>query len=43
MDQAARGRLEQQKLLNEKEAEKQRSALLELRAITAAVESTGQV
>ncbi|XP_061169196.1 major vault protein-like [Saccostrea echinata] len=41
-EQIARGELERQKLYNEKEAEKERTKLLELQAITAAVESTGQ-
>jgi hypothetical protein len=34
--------LERQKLLNKKEAEESRKTLAELKAITAAVESTGQ-
>ena len=42
MEQIARGDLERQKLNNERQAEEARAALLELRAITAAVESTGQ-
>lgn len=42
MEQAARGKLERQKLANEKEAEKARITLCELRAVTSAVESTGQ-
>ena len=42
IEQMARGQLERQKLKNEKEAEKERLVLNELRAITAAVESTGQ-
>ena len=41
--QAARGALDRQMLENEKEAEKQRTRLNELKAVTAAVESTGQV
>ncbi|XP_028390811.1 major vault protein-like [Dendronephthya gigantea] len=41
-EQIARGLLERQKLLNKKEAEESRKTLAELRAITAAVESTGQ-
>jgi major vault protein len=42
-EQVARGQLERQKLLNEMDAEKEKTKLLELQAITAAVESTGQV
>ena len=42
VEQAARGRLERQKLTNEKEAEKERVRLCELQAVTAAVESCGQ-
>lgn len=42
LEQKARGELERAKLLNEKEAEKERCKLLELRAVTAAVESAGQ-
>ncbi|XP_048766942.2 major vault protein-like [Ostrea edulis] len=41
-EQIARGELERQKLYNEKEAEKERTTLLELQAVAAAVESTGQ-
>lgn len=41
-EQKARGELERQKLQNEKEAEMARKTLLELQAVTAAVESTGQ-
>lgn len=41
-EQVARGQLERQRLLNEKEAEKERGRLLELRAEAAAVASTGQ-
>lgn len=41
-EQEARGLLERQKLMNQKEAEKARSILYELRAQTSAVESTGQ-
>ena len=41
-EQVARGQLERQKLLNEMDAEKEKTKLLELQAITAAVESTGQ-
>lgn len=41
-EQVARGQLERQKLLNEMEAEREKTKLLELQAITAAVESTGQ-
>lgn len=41
-EQIAKGQLERQKLLNEMGAEKEKTKLLELQAITAAVESTGQ-
>ncbi|KAL3864069.1 hypothetical protein ACJMK2_005775 [Sinanodonta woodiana] len=41
-EQISRGQLERQKLHNEKEAEIERCKLLELKSITAAVESTGQ-
>lgn len=41
-EQMAKGLLERQKLTNEKEAENARVKLFELRAITAAVESSGQ-
>ncbi|XP_041368354.1 major vault protein-like [Gigantopelta aegis] len=41
-EQIARGELERQKLLNEKESEKERAKLLELQAISAAIESCGQ-
>lgn len=41
-EQMAKGLLERQKLTNEKEAENARVNLFELRAITAAVESSGQ-
>ena len=41
-EQIAKGLLERQKLLNKKEAEESRKTLAELKAITAAVESTGQ-
>lgn len=41
-EQEARGHLERQKLINQKESEKARSVLYELRAQTSAVESTGQ-
>ncbi|XP_073239748.1 major vault protein-like [Porites lutea] len=41
-EQMAKGMLERQKLTNEKEAENARVSLFELRAITAAVESSGQ-
>lgn len=41
-EQIAKGQLERQKLLNEMDAEKEKTKLLELQAITAAVESTGQ-
>ncbi len=42
LEQEARGRLERQRILDEAEAEKERRALLELQALSAAVESTGQ-
>ncbi|CAH1783479.1 unnamed protein product [Owenia fusiformis] len=42
VEQIAKGTLDRQKLDNEKESEKERAKLLKLRAITAAVESTGQ-
>ena len=42
IEQAARGELERQKILNEKEAEKERTHMYELQAMTAAVESCGQ-
>ncbi|XP_019860002.1 PREDICTED: major vault protein-like isoform X1 [Amphimedon queenslandica] len=41
-EQKAKGELERQKLQNEKEAEEARKELLELQAVAAAVESTGQ-
>ncbi|XP_071828594.1 major vault protein-like [Apostichopus japonicus] len=41
-EQEAKGHLERQRLVNQKEAEKARSILYELRAQTSAVESTGQ-
>jgi len=41
-EQAAKGRLERQKIEDEAEAEKQRKMLLQLQAQSAAVESTGQ-
>ena len=41
-EQIAKGLLERQKLLNKKESEESRKTLAELKAITAAVESTGQ-
>lgn len=41
-EQVAQGELERQKLSNEKASEHERSKLLDLQAITAAVESTGQ-
>ncbi|CAC5421282.1 MVP [Mytilus coruscus] len=41
-EQIAKGQLERQKLLNEMDSEKEKTKLLELQAITAAVESTGQ-
>ena len=42
LEQQARGKLERQKILDEAEAEKARRNLLELQALSAAVESTGQ-
>ena len=42
LEQEAKGKLERQKILDEAEAEKARRALLELQALSAAVESTGQ-
>ena len=42
MEQKARGQLERQKLQNEKESEEARKVLLELQAVAAAVESSGQ-
>ncbi len=42
IEQIAKGHLERQKLQYEKEAEKERIRLYELRALTATVESTGQ-
>jgi major vault protein len=42
LEQEARGRLERQKILDEAEAERARRNLLELQALSAAVESTGQ-
>lgn len=42
LEQEAKGRLERQKIEAEAEAEKARRALLELQALSAAVESTGQ-
>ena len=41
-EQEARGLLDRQKLMNEKEAEQQRAKLFELQAEAAAIESTGQ-
>ncbi|XP_019849400.1 PREDICTED: major vault protein-like [Amphimedon queenslandica] len=41
-EQKAKGELERQKLQNEKEAEEASKELLELQAVAAAVESTGQ-
>lgn len=41
-EQKARGELERQKLQNEKEVEETRRTLLELQAVAAAVESSGQ-
>jgi len=41
-EQEARGRLERQKILDESEAENARKSLLELQALSAAVESMGQ-
>jgi len=42
LEQEARGRLERQKIQDEAAAEKARRELLELQALSAAVESTGQ-
>ncbi len=42
MEQKARGELERQKLQNEKLSEAARKILLELQAVAAAVESSGQ-
>jgi len=42
VEQEAKGKLERQKIKDEAEAEKARTALLELQAASAAVESTGQ-
>lgn len=42
LEQEARGKLERQKILDEAEAEKAKKDLLELQALSAAVESTGQ-
>lgn len=42
MEQKAKGQLERQKLQNEKESEEARKVLLELQAVAAAVESSGQ-
>jgi len=42
LEQEARGKLERQKIHDEAEAEKSRRELLELQALSAAVESTGQ-
>lgn len=42
LEQEAKGKLERQKIIDEAEAEKARRALLELQALSAAVESTGQ-
>lgn len=42
LEQEARGRLERQKIQDEAEAEKARRELLQLQALSAAVESTGQ-
>jgi major vault protein len=42
LEQQAKGKLERQKILDEAEAENARRALLELQALSAAVESTGQ-
>ena len=41
-EQKAKGELERQKLQNEKEVEETRRTLLELQAVAAAVESSGQ-
>ncbi|XP_014662129.1 PREDICTED: major vault protein-like [Priapulus caudatus] len=42
LEQQAKGKLERQKILDEAEAEKSRRNLLELQALSAAIESTGQ-
>jgi major vault protein len=42
LEQQARGKLERQRIIDEAEAEKAKTALLELQALSAAVESTGQ-
>ena len=42
LEQEARGKLERQKIVDEAEAEKSRLALLEVKALSSAVESTGQ-
>ncbi len=42
LEQQAKGKLERQKIIDEAEAETARRALLELQALSAAVESTGQ-
>jgi len=42
IEQEARGKLERQKIIDEAEAEKARRGLLELQALSAAVESSGQ-
>lgn len=42
IEQEARGKLERQKIIDEAEAEKARRSLLELQALSAAVESSGQ-
>ncbi len=42
LEQQAKGKLERQKIIDEAEAEQARRALLELQALSAAVESTGQ-
>jgi major vault protein len=42
LEQEAKGKLERQRILDEAEAENARRALLELQALSAAVESTGQ-
>lgn len=41
-EQKAKGELERQKLMNEKDVEEARRTLLELQAVAAAVESSGQ-
>jgi major vault protein len=41
LEQEARGKLERQKIVDEAQAENARRALLELQALSAAVESTG--